>query len=84
MPRIEDSNNNYPSGPVCFKKEAGKLEAVLTLRQTAQKQIRKDKITFITFMELDKAFGNVHPKYCLKSYVRQETIIMEKTDLQTV
>lgn len=43
-----------------FKKNMGTREAILALRIIIQKRIKKDKQTFITFVDIKKAFDNVN------------------------
>lgn len=42
-----------------FRKNIGTREAILTLRVLIEKQIRRNKDTFIAFVDLEKAFDNV-------------------------
>lgn len=42
-----------------FRKKIGTREAIVTLRILIEKQIRRNKDTFIAFVDLEKAFDNV-------------------------
>lgn len=42
-----------------FRKNIGTREAILTLRILIEKQIRRNKGTFIAFFDLEKSFNNV-------------------------
>jgi len=43
-----------------FTKNRGTREAILALRLIIEKRIRKDKSTFITFVDIEKTFDNVY------------------------
>lgn len=42
-----------------FRSVKGTRKAILALRQVIEKQSRKMKITYIAFVDLEKAFDNV-------------------------
>lgn len=59
--RIEKTiDENLGSDQFGFRKSIGTREAILTLRILLKKQIRRNKDTFIAFVDLEKAFDNVH------------------------
>jgi len=49
-----------------FRRGKGTREAILALRQVIEKQNRKRKITYIAFVDLEKAFDNVDWKTIYK------------------
>jgi len=49
-----------------FRKNMGTREEILALRIIIQKRIRKDKQTFIAFVDIEKAFDNVNWKLMFK------------------
>ncbi|VVC30378.1 Reverse transcriptase domain [Cinara cedri] len=53
-----------------FRKNMGTREAILALRIIIQKRIRKDKQTFIAFMDIEKAFDNVNWKLMFNMMAR--------------
>jgi len=43
-----------------FRKNMGTREAILALRIIVEKRIRKDKPTYLAFVDIEKAFDNVN------------------------
>lgn len=61
--KIEESLTEDQFG---FRRNTGTREAILVLRQIIEKQFRKDKTTYIAFIDLEKAFDNVNWKVLFK------------------
>jgi len=58
--RIEKTKEeNMSKNQFGFRKNIGSWEVILTLRILIEKQIRRNKNTFIAFVDLEKAFDNV-------------------------
>jgi hypothetical protein len=58
--RIDKKNEeNLGKDQFGFRKNTGTREAIVTLRVLIEKQIRKNKDTFIAFVDLEKAFDNI-------------------------
>lgn len=55
--KIEDTLSEDQFG---FRKNMGTREAILALRLIVEKRIRKNKSTFIAFVDIEKAFDNVN------------------------
>lgn len=53
-----------------FRKNMGTREAILALRLIVEKRIRKDKSTFVAFVDIEKAFDNVNWEIMFKMMKR--------------
>uniref|UniRef100_A0A8D8Z0H2 Craniofacial development protein 2 n=1 Tax=Cacopsylla melanoneura TaxID=428564 RepID=A0A8D8Z0H2_9HEMI len=61
LKRIETNIDNYlTEDQFGFRRGMGTREAILTLRQIIEKRNRKGKTTFLSFVDLEKAFDNVN------------------------
>jgi len=61
MRRIETKiDENLTDDQFVFRRGIGTREAILSLRQVIDKTNRKGKTTFISFVDLEKAFNNLN------------------------
>ena len=73
--KIEDTLSEDQFG---FRKNRGTREAILALRLIIEKRIRKDKSTFIAFVDIEKAFDNVNWEIMFKMLRRAGVAITER------